>query len=445
LTADLDPRVFAFTFALAIVTGVLFGIVPAWQATSPSLARTLKDQAGSVSATSGHVLLRKILVSSQVALSLLMLIGAALFTRSLHNLKNVDLGFRREQLLGFLLEPSLNVNYKPVRIHQLAETLQQRISAIQDVRSAAVAETAVLADDDEVFSIVVEGYRPKDDDAINAWYNYVSPGYFGTMGIPLVMGREFTARDREGAARVAIVNEIFARDFFEGQNPLGRRFRRSSARPEDRVEIVGVVRASKYSSVKQKIPRVMYFPFAQSETPGTLVVYARAKDPKALFTAIRREVIALDPSLPITNLRTMEDQVDEALSPQRMIAALSALFGILATVLAAVGLYGVMAYTVSRRTREIGIRLALGAERADLLRLVMREVILLTAAGVAVAIPISLALSSLVRAQLFGIVPADPLSIGLAVLLLLCVALLAGYIPAERATRVDPIRALRYE
>ena len=448
LTADLDPRVFAFTFALAIVTGVVFGIVPAWQATSPSLARTLKDQAGSVSAASGHVLLRKALVISQVALSLLMLIAAALFTRSLHNLKTVDLGFRREGLVGFMLDPSLNTSYKPGPVHQLAENLQQRIGAIPDVRSAAIGTNPVLGDNDDITSISVEGYQPKEDENPSSWVDFVSPGYFTTMGIPLLQGRDFTPRDRGGAPRVAIVNEVFARFFFQNESPIGRRFSRGGRgyKPEETVEIVGEVRASKYSKVDEKIPRVIYFPFAQNPTPSSLMAYVRTKaDPKSLFPAIRREVSSLDSSLPVAYLRTMEEQVDEALSAQRMVATLSALFGILATLLAAIGLYGVMAYTVMRRTREIGIRLALGAARADLLNLVMREVFLLTAGGVAIAIPISLALTGLVRTQLYGIVPNDPVSISLAVLLLVSVALLAGYIPAERATRVDPIRALRYE
>jgi len=446
LTANLDLRVFAFTFALAIVTGVVFGLVPAWQATSPALARTLKDQAGSLSAGGSHVVLRKALVVSQVALSLLMLIGAALFTRSLQNLKNVDLGFRRDHLAGFLLNASLNYNYKPEPIRQLAENLQQRITAIPGVRSAAIGATPVLADDDEITGVAIEGYQPKEDEEMDSWLNFVSPGYFRTMGIPMLEGRDLTPGDREGAKKVAVVNEIFAHDFFKNENPIGRRFRRAGNDPNDWVEIVGVVRASKYSRVRQKLPRVVYFPFAQSPKPTLLMVYARTEgDPRTLFSAFRREVGSLDSSLPVTDLRTMEDQVNEALSPQRMMAVLSAFFGILATVLASVGLYGVMAYTVSRRTREIGIRVALGAARGDLLGLVMREVILLTAIGVAIAIPVSLWLGRLVRNQLFGIVPTDGASLVLAVLMLISVALLAGYIPAERASRVDPIRALRYE
>jgi predicted permease len=445
LTADLDPRVFAFTFALAILTGVVFGLVPAWQTTSPSLARTLKDQAGSVSLGGGHVRLRKALVISQVSLSLLMLIAAALFTRSLHNLENVDLGFRRDSLAGFSLDPSLN-NYKADRIRQLAENLQQRVTAIPGVRSAAIGVNPVLADNQDVSSIVVEGYQPKDDENINPWIDFVSPGYFSTMGIPMLRGRDFTARDQTGAPKVAIVNEIFAHYFFKNENPIGHRFRLGRNKTNDMVEIVGVVRPSKYGNVDEKIPRVAYFPFAQSPNPSSLMVYARTSvDPKSLFGAIRREVTSLDSALPIADLRTMEEQVDQALSPQRIMATLSAFFGILATVLAAIGLYGVMAYTVTRRTREIGIRLALGADRGSLLGLVMREVVVLTAAGVVIGIPIGLALTSLVRAQLYGVLPNDPVSIALAAGVLISVALLAGYIPAERATRVDPITALRYE
>jgi predicted permease len=444
LTANPDLRVLGFTLALSALSGIVFGLAPALQATSPKLALTLKDQAGHVSAGGAHVRLRKALVVSQVALSLIMLIAAALFSRSLHNLKSLELGFRQEGLLSFSLDPSL-ANYQPERIRRFAEDVRQRVASVPRIQSAAVGVVSLIAGDQEMKTIFIEGYQAKEDENLNPWFDTVSPGYFSTLGIPLIAGRDFTARDRMGAPRVAIVNDVFANDWFPHQSPIGRRFGIGHAAKAD-IEIVGVVRGSKYSKVDEKTPRVVYMAYAQDENPSSLVVYARsAGDPKLAFATLRREVTALDPALPISNLRTMEDQLDESLSAQRVMASLSVFFGILATLLAAIGLYGVMAYTVTRRTREIGIRLALGAGRANLLTLVMREVAMLTLFGVALAIPAALALTRVVRSELYGIVPNDPVSILLAALVLTAVALLAGYIPANRATRIDPLRALRYE
>jgi predicted permease len=444
LTANPDLRVLGFTLALSTLSGILFGLVPAFQATSPRLALTLKEQAGSVSAGSGHVQLRKILVVSQVALSLLMLIGAALFSRSLHNLKNVDLGFRRERLLSFSLDPSLT-SYSPERIRRFAEDVQRRVAGVPRVQSAAIGDLPVISSEMNISGVIIEGYQPKEDETMAASMDTVSPRYFSTLGIPLLAGRDFTERDRAGAPRVAIVNDVFADRWLKGQNPLGRRIGIArSGKAES--EIIGVVRASKYFSIDEKIPPVVYLPLAQDENPSLLVVYARTSaDPKTVFATIRRDVNALDSSLPLTNLHTMEDQVDESLSAQRLVASLSVFFSVLATLLAAIGLYGVMAYTVTRRTREIGIRLALGADRTNLIKLVMREVAVLVGVGIAIAIPAALILTRLVRAELYGILPNDPLSILSAILVLAAVALLAGYIPANRATRIDPLRALRYE
>jgi predicted permease len=444
LTAAPDLRVFAFTFALSLLTGVLFGLAPAWQTTSPKLALALKDHAASLSAGGGHVRLRKALVVSQVALSLLMLIAAALFTRSLHNLNTVDLGFRRERLLSFSVDPSL-AGYPPDRIRRFAEEVQARVAATPRVQAAAVSVTGVVSGNHFRASISVEGYQPKDDENMSPCVDTISPGYFQTIGIPLLAGRDFTTRDRIGAPRVAVVNHVFANTYFKNENPIGRRFGWGRGAHSD-IQIVGVVRGAKYSKVDEQIPPEVYVAFAQDQSPSSLVVYARTTDnPRTVFAALRREVNGIDSAVPIASLRTMEDQIDEALSPQRAMASLSAFFGILATLLAAIGLYGVMAYTVSRRTREIGIRLALGAGRASLLKLVLAEVALLTLAGLVIAIPVALAVTRLLRSELYGIVPNDPLSIAAATVVLAAVALLAGYIPAARAARVDPLTALRYE
>jgi putative ABC transport system permease protein len=444
LNAGFDAPVFAFAVALALLTSVVFGAAPAWHATSPEVAGILKDQGGSLAASRGQVRARKALVIAQVAISLVLLIGAGLFTRSLRNLNRVDLGFRRESLITFSMEPSLN-GYSAERIRRLAESLAEKLGGMPGAVSAAVGSNPVISDNVDAKTVKLDGRRTAEDEDLNPYTDAVTPGYFATLGIPLLAGRDFTERDRLGAPRVAIVNDVFARKYFEGSSPVGRRFGFGGDRA-DAIEIVGEVRSSKYSQIEEKPHAVVYTPLLQEVNPRLLAAYLRtASAPRGLLPQTRRTVSQVDPALAITNPRTMDEQVAEALAAQRVMATLSAWFAGAATLLAAIGLYGVMAYVVSRRAREMGIRSALGADRGTLLGLVLREAGLMTAVGVGVAIPVALGLTRLVRSQLYEVAPWDPVSVAGSAAIVAAVALAAGYAPAARATRVSAAAALREE
>ncbi len=445
ISSSPDLRILGFNLAVSFLTGILFGLIPALQATKPDLAGTLKDQAGAVLG-GAHVRLRKVLVVAQVGLSLLLLIGAGLFIRSLRNLKTLDPGFRTESLIAFRVDPSLN-GYKKERTQQFYRQLLESLPAVPGARSAALASVPLLLGWEWDSTITVEGYEAKPGESMNPYFNSVSPGYFATLGIPLVAGHDFSLRDDLIAPKVCIINELLARHYFGDRSPLGRHigFGGDPGVKAD-IEIVGVVKDSKYTSVRDEIPRQVFVPFLQSGFVTEMAVYTRTGiDPQQMFTALRREVQKLDADLPVYSMKTMEVQLDESLVSERLIASLSTVFGLLATVLAVIGLYGVMAYMVARRTREIGIRMALGAASGNVVWLIMREVLTLVGIGVAIGLPAAWGLTRLVQTQLFGITPNDPATIVLATLALAAVACLAGYVPALRATRVDPTQALRYE
>ena len=446
-----DVRVGLFTAGLALATAVVFGLIPALQASKPQLNRTLREEAGSLSG-SHHARFRKGLVVAQVALSMLLVAGAGLFARSLYNLKNLDPGFEAGNLITFHVDPALN-GYDQARIKSFYDQLLQEIRRIPGVQSASAAQVAALTGSASSSTIQVQGYEPKPDENMNPWTNEIGTDYFRTMGLPLMMGREFNERDTEGAPLVAIVNESFAKYFFPNQNPIGRRFGYRSMNNPAAMEIVGVVKDALYADMRQgttednQTPRFAYIPFPQSRELNEMTVYVRTSgvSAAAMPEQLRQVVRRADTSMPIFEMQSMEQTVDEALFNERMLALLSGSFGLLATVLAAIGLYGVMSYTVSRRTREIGIRIALGAERPTVVWLVLREVTFLTVIGIAVGIPGALGLSRFVRSQLFGIEPSDPLTMVIAAVVLALVGLLAGYIPARRAASVQPVLALRYE
>ena len=452
LSATPDLRVGLFTLGVSLVTAVVFGLAPALQTSKPDMNRTLREQAGSVSSGASHARLRKGLVVVQVALSMLLVAGAGLFARSLFNLKHLSPGFDTGALVSFAISPELN-GYDQPRLKQLYQSLQEDLGQVTGARGASMAAEPVLSDSVSSRTVQVQGYQTKPDENMNPWTNDVAPDYFRTMGIPLVLGREFTDRDGADAPLVGIVNETFAKYYFGSENPIGRRFGWRVLNDAGAIEIVGVVKDSLHGTMREgsskdnEVRRFVYTPLQQSTELTGMTMYVRAEPGREpdLIQRVRDAVRKRDAGLPIYNVTTMDRTIDEAVFTERMLAVLSAAFGLLATLLAAVGLYGLMSYTVARRTREIGIRIALGAERRTVVWLVLREVVVLVAIGLAIGVPAALGLSRLVSSQLFGLSARDPLTLMLAVAVLAIVGAAAGYLPARRAASVEPVRALRYE
>jgi predicted permease len=453
-----DLRILLFTLAVTVATGLVFGLAPALQSTRPDVGRTLKDQAGAV-VGGGHGRLRNALVVTQVALSLLLLIGAGLFLRSLKNLSNLGPGFPAERLLAFNIDPSLN-GYTPQRLNGFYQQLTDSLGTIPGVKSVSVASMRIMEDNEWDSGMTAEGYAPtKPDDHPQAYMNQIGPGYFATLGVPIIAGRDFRLTDNRVVKRAnatddfdttpttIIINEKLAKRFFAGRNPVGMHlgFGTDPGTPTD-MEIIGVVKDIKYTNLRDEIPIQAYVPYMNSPYLGGMTIYARTLgEPDQLMASIRAKVREMDANLPIYAMRSMETQISNSLSTERMIASLSTVFGFVATVLAIIGLYGVMSYSVAQRTREIGIRMALGAEQGKVIGMVMREVLTLIAIGVGVGVPAALLLTRVVKSQLYGLEAHDPWTLGLATGLLAMVACAAGYIPAFRASRVDPMKALRYE
>jgi predicted permease len=460
ISATPDWRVLAFTLAVAAAAGLLFGLLPALQSTRPNLAPVLKDQAGAVAGGGGVVRLRKALVVSQVTLSLLLLIGAGLFIRTLGELRNLKPGFTTENLVAFAVDPSLS-GYNVERCKLFYRQLLDALEATPGVRSVGLASVPILFGWEWDSSIAVEGYEAQPGENMNPFFNSISPGYFETLGIPVLAGRDFLDSDRETLVhrvdektgkedrvpKVVIVNRSFGEHYFGERGTVGRHIG-FGGDPGTKIdmEIVGVIGDAKYMNLREDVQRQVFVPFLASDFVSGMHGYVRTEmAPEQVFALVRQEIHKLDPDLPVYNFRTFETQVDRSLAAERAVASLSAAFGFVATVLAVIGLYGVMAYTVARRTREIGIRMALGAVRGNVVWLVMREVLLLVGAGVALGVPAAVGLSRLVESQLFGIRPHDPMTLVAATLGLAGVSAAAGYLPARRATRVNPVQALRYE
>ena len=438
-----DGRILAFTMALTFVTGIVFGLLPALRASRPDPWTTLKDTVGSIAGAGGSLFLRKGLVTAQVALSFLLLFGAGLFVRSLQNLKTTDTGVALDNLVTFQLSPDLS-GYDDQRAVNFYGQLLERLRSAPGIKSAAFAAVPILSGDEWDSSTSVEGHRPADGEDMQAFMNALSPGYFETMRIPVVEGRDFTRLDIKQDSKVAIVNRRFAEHFFKSGSAVGKHLGRGVG-PNVKldVEIIGVVADSLYEGPREGVRRQVFVP---NWGRGGAVFYVRTlTGSSSAYNIIRNEVRQLDASMPVYQMKTLEAQLDQTLLTDRLIALLSAGFGLLATVLASVGLYGVMAFVVARRRKELGIRLALGAQPGGVIWLVMREVMVLLGIGLAVGVPAAFALGRYVGTQLYGIKPDDPLIAGTTVIVLALVSAAAGLIPAHRASRIDPILALRYE
>src|SRR5579872_529803 len=447
ISADPDGRILAFAFVLALFTSVLFGTFPALRASRPELAPALREQTSSLSSGS-HARFRKSLVVAQIAFSVVLLASAGLFARSLYNLQTVNPGFRTNQLLSFRIDPSLN-GYDHERARRLFQEIGQALRSVPGVTGSSMAREPLLSDSISMDGYFIEGYHPQDKESITLSENRIGPGFFSVMGIALVAGREFAEGDSKGGPPVAIINETLARKYFDKQNPIGLHLTLDDDRTIPKlgpIEIVGVVKDSKYNNLREKPQQFVYFPSAQDRKADAMSFYLRtALPPRSLGSSLQTMLQHFDRNLPITGPKLMTDDIMESVYIDRLVATLSTAFAAIATALAAMGLYGVIAWAVTRRKREIGIRMALGAQPGSVLNMMLREVLWLGAIGAAIAVPLWLAIGRYVQSQIYGITSRDPVSIGAAILLLSLVAAAAGSIPAFRAARIDPVSAIRYE
>ena len=441
--ANLDPTVIGFTAALSVLTAVLFGLFPALHGTRPDLIASIREQGGQTSGGRAAARWRTALATGQIGLAMALLASAGLFTKSLANITRLDLGVKVDHVVTFGLSPELN-GYTSERSQQFFQRVIDAVTAIPGVTSVAGATVPLLAGSNWGTDVGVEGFPKGPDVDNNSRVNTVGPGYFATVGIPLITGREFTRVDVLGAPKVAVVNQAFAKKFNLGANPVGRRMDRGNDSLD--IEIVGLVQDAKYSNVKTEIPPLFFTPYPQDRRAGALAFYVKTGgDPKALLPVLSRTIKGLDENLPIEELRTMPEQIRENVFLDRLVSLFSLTFALLATLLAAIGLYGVLAFTVAQRTREFGVRMALGADPARVRSMVLRQVGMMTLIGGGVGLLAAIGIGRAAQSLLFQLQGTDPVVLAASAGALALVALGAGLVPAVRASRLDPVRALRYE
>jgi predicted permease len=442
LDVSLNIRLLLFTLAITCLTAVFFGMIPAFRATKLELTESLKDGRGQKSSGAKNRL-AKALVIAQIAFSLVLLVGSGLFLRSLINLTKVDTGFNRENVLRLQTDASsIGYPYGDSRLLSLYQQIEERVSAAPGVRAAS-SSLFTYNEGSWNTRVSVHGYNA--DKNRNVKHNIVGNGYFATMGIPLLAGRTFGPQDTASSQKVTVISETMARTMFPSGSPIGHRYGVGGPEHANDLEVIGVVKDVKFGSLQEDQQTLDYYPVDQQVRYLNDFEVRYSGDFDAIAPAVRRAIHDVDRNLPISNMTTLEEQVGRSITNQRLVAQLSTFFGLLAVFLSCIGIYGLMSYVVTRRTNEIGIRMALGAERSHVRWLVMREILLLVAVGIAIGVPAALAGNRLISNMLFGVRPADPPSLLAAVVTLLAVGAIAGYLPARRASLVDPMVALRCE
>ena len=434
----IDWQVLAFVVGISMLTGLTFGLIPAMRATEVDLASAMKENSRSVAAS--RTWLSKVLLITQVAVSVVLLIGAGLFVRTLQNLRSVDIGFNATNILMFRVNPALN-GYSPERMTQLYQRMQSSLEALPGVQSVSFTRNALLSGNTSITGIYLQGQTEKQ--AKDMYYMAVAPKFFATMQIPMLVGRDFNERDVADPEASAIINETAAKKYFPNVNPVGQRLGQT-LEDSGKTEIIGVIRDTKYDSVRDASPPTMYTPI-RAGTRSLTVMVRTAGEPAGMTDTVRSAMQQVDPDVPMTGVTTQSDQVDARFAQERLFALAYSLFGGLALLLACIGLFGLMSYSVSRRTNEIGIRMALGAQRAGVVGMVLRESMIMVAIGVVLGLAGAVAGGRFIQSVLFGLSTTDVWTIGTAIAVTILVSLAAGYLPARRAARVDPMVALRYE
>jgi predicted permease len=441
-----DARVLGFAFALTLVTGVILGLLPALKMLAVNASAGLKEQGRGLTGSAGWMRAGKVIVIGQLALSLPLLIGAGLLLRTLHNLQQVDLGYVKERLLIVEVDAE-TAGYEPVRRLVLFQQLLERIRPVPGVRAATYSNNGLFSGSDSRDQVIVEGHTRKSDIDRRSRYNHVGPNYFSTIGIPMLLGREITERDQPSSTRVCVINEAFAKLFFEGRNPLGMHVTQVYANQRNTFEIVGVVRDARENGLRGHVEHRYYVPAAQPIFPqeGASFAIRTAAEPSSVMAGVRRAILSHDSNLPVTVARPLDKIIDDRMIQDRLLARLSISFGVVALLLAAMGLYGVLSYGVARRTNEIGIRKALGAQHGTVVGMILRETGVLLVIGLVTGAALSAGGMRLIAGRLYGLAPTDPIAFGVAIAVLMAVAVIAAGLPAYRASRVDPIIALRYD